>query len=254
MPQSVIQFIKKRHYAGLLRHRSLEEEPDLKVVRCLVKPGDYVIDIGANIGVYTKTLSELVGREGRVYSIEPFPATFQILCSNIKNLSLKNVEPMNFAISDHEGVVTMELPCDPSGAETHYRAHVVSNNAVKGKTEIVKVRATTIDSAFPDVSKKVTFIKCDVEGHELACLKGAQKFLTQSRPAWLIEVSGTPEEKDSAAYRVFEMLSNNGYVVWWFDGIRIRKRVAGDKSTNYFFLGDNHINFLKDREPDLVLT
>jgi FkbM family methyltransferase len=253
LPQPVIQFIKKRHYAGLLRHRSLEKEPDLKVVQCLIKPGDYVIDIGANIGVYTKAISELVGPKGRVYSIEPFPATFQILCSNIKKLSLENVEPMNFAISDHRGVVTMELPCDPSGAETHYRAHIVSNNAVKNKTEIAKVQATTIDSRFLNVSTKITFIKCDVEGHELTCLKGAQKLLAQSRPAWLIEVSGEPDDVSSSACDVFELLSKTGYTAWWFDGVQIRKRAVGDKSANYFFLTNTHINFLKGQENTPVL-
>ena len=86
LPQSTIQLIKKRHYLRLLRSPLLEKEPELRVVRHLVKPGDTIIDIGANVGVYTKILSELVGPEGHVYSIEPFPSTFEILCFNLRKL------------------------------------------------------------------------------------------------------------------------------------------------------------------------
>jgi len=49
-------------------------ELDFKVVKTLVAPGDSVVDIGANIGVYTKYLSDLLGNQGRVYSIEPVPS------------------------------------------------------------------------------------------------------------------------------------------------------------------------------------
>jgi FkbM family methyltransferase len=254
LPLPVIQLIKKQYYFKILRSWRLENEPDLKVVRHLVKLGDHVIDIGANIGIYTKTLSELVGKEGRVYSIEPFPTTFQILCSNINKLHLENVEPLNVAISDSEGVLTMEIPYDRSGTENHYRAHIICNGMATNKAETAKVRVSTIDFIFGGGQEKITFIKCDVEGHELACLKGAQKFLAQSQPAWLIEVSGTPEEVNSKAHHVFELLSNNGYTAWWFDGTKLRKRTAGDKSVNYFFLGDDHINFLKNRNPNLILT
>jgi FkbM family methyltransferase len=253
LPQSTIQFIKKRHYLKLLRSPLLEIEPELKVIRYLVKPGDSVIDIGANIGVYTKILSELVGPNGRVYSIEPFPPTFEILCYNIRKLHLDNVEPVNVAISDSEGIVTMALPYDSSGAETHYRASIVTGQADKNKKEQMSVQAITIDSRFLSASDKISFIKCDVEGHELACIKGAAKFLAQSQAAWLIEVSGEPDDTDSAAHNVFEIFLNQGYSSWWYDGSKLRKRRPGDKSTNYFFLKDNHIDILnKIKLTDLL--
>jgi FkbM family methyltransferase len=127
---------------------SLEKEPELKIISYLVKPGDIAIDIGANVGLYTKILSELVGPDGRVYSIEPFPSTFEILCYNIKKLHLDNVEPINVAVSDSESIVTMVLPCNSSGAETHYRAFIVTNSVEKNKTEATDVQAVTIDSRF----------------------------------------------------------------------------------------------------------
>lgn len=246
LPQSTVQFIKKRHYLRLLCSSLLEKEPELRVVRYLVKPGDTVIDIGANVGVYSKILSDLVGPDGHVYSIEPFPPTFEILCYNVRKLRLDNVELINVAISDSQAIVTMALPYDSSGAETHYRASIITHHAEKGKTETANVQATTIDSRFLSVSGTISFIKCDVEGHELACLKGAAKFLSQSKAAWLVEISGEPDDTDSAAHSVFKMLCNQGYSAWWYDGSKLRKRQPGDKSTNYFFLKDNHIDILKN--------
>ena len=253
-PRSTIQFIKKRHYLRLLRTRLSEKEPELRVIRHLIKPGDTVIDIGANVGVYSKILSELVGPDGHVYSIEPFPSTFEILCYNVRKLRLDNVEPVNVAVSDAQRVVTMSLPYDSSGAETHYRASIVTNPAEKGGIETANVQATTIDSRFLSASGKISFIKCDVEGHELACIKGATKFLARSRPAWLIEVSGEPDNTASAAHDVFKMLHDQGYSAWWYDSGKLRKRRPGDKSTNYFFLTDNHIDILKKSDLEMLST
>jgi len=252
LPHSTVQFVKKRHYLRLLRSSSLEKEPELRVVRHLVKPGDTVIDIGANVGVYSKLLSELVGPNGHVYSIEPFPPTFEILCYNARKLRLDNVEPINIAVSDSVAVVTMVLPHDSSGAETHYRACVVTDYADEGKSETANVKATTIDARFLSVSGTTSFIKCDVEGHEPACIKGAAKFLAQSQAAWLIEVSGEPDDTDSAAHHVFEILHDYDYSAWWYDGSKLRKRHPGDKSTNYLFLKDNHIDILKKSELELL--
>ena len=254
LPHSTVQLIKKRHYLRLLRSSLLEKEPELRVVRHLVKPGDSVIDIGANVGVYSKILSELVGPDGHVYSIEPFGPTFEMLCYNVRKLRLDNVEVINVAVSDSQAVVTMAIPYDSSGAETHYRASIVADSVKEGKTETANVQAITIDSRFLSASGTISFIKCDVEGHELACIKGATKFLARSQPAWLIEVSGEPDDTDSAAHHVFKILCNQGYSAWWYDGSKLRKRRPGDKSTNYFFLKDNHIDILNKSELEILST
>jgi FkbM family methyltransferase len=246
LPHSTVQLIKKRHYLRLLRSSLSEKEPEFRVIRYLVKPGDSVIDIGANIGIYTKILSEQVGPDGHVYSIEPFPSTFEILCYNVRKLRLDNVEPINVAVSDSQELVSMALPYDPSGAETHYRAFIITNRKKKDKIEATKVKAISIDSGFLSVSEAISFIKCDVEGHELACIKGAAKFMAQSHAAWLIEVSGEPDDTDSAARNVFKIFHDHSYSAWWFDGSKLKERRPGDKSTNYFFLKDNHIDVLKN--------
>jgi len=238
---STVHFIRKRHYLRLLCSSLIEKDPELRVVRYLLKSGDTVIDIGANIGVYSKILSELVGPDGHV-------------CYNLRKLHLDNVEPTNVAISDSQGIVTMALPYDSSGAETHYRASIVTDYEEEDKSETANVQATTIDYRFLSTSETISFIKCDVEGHELACIKGASKFLARSQAAWLIEVSGEPDDTDSAAYSVFKILQDQDYFAWWYDGSKLRKRKPGDKSTNYFFLKDKHIDILKKSELEIIST
>lgn len=254
LPDRVFGFVKKRHYLSIVRSFSLEHAPDLKIVQYLVKPNDYVIDIGANIGAYSKVLSELVGKDGHVYSIEPYPSTFEILCYITRKMNLRNVEPINVAISDFDGVATMALPYNPSGAETHYRAHIVIDNIKESIATLAKVQATTIDSQFLQTSGKISFIKCDVEGHELSCLRGSNRFLQHAQPAWLIETCGDPDDPNSQTRLVFDILSGKDYSAWWFDGKRLIERCSGDISINYFFLTDEHINTLRNVTGRLSLV
>ena len=157
LPENTLQLIKKVYYPYILRSISENDEVDLKVVRHLVNPGDYVVDIGANIGIYTKFLSELVGSHGRVYSIEPIPFTFEILCSNVKKLRLKNVELINYAISDTNGNVIMEIPLYESGGENFYQAKIVDENDKSSLRRII-VKSRTIDFLFSELSCNISFI------------------------------------------------------------------------------------------------
>ena len=52
-------------------------EADIEPIKKLVEPGDFVVDLGANIGWYSNVLSGLVGDQGKVFSIEPIPDTFR---------------------------------------------------------------------------------------------------------------------------------------------------------------------------------
>jgi hypothetical protein len=61
LPEKILQSIKKVHYARRLRYFSESDEVDFQVIRHLVNPGDHVVDIGANIGIYTKYLSGISG-------------------------------------------------------------------------------------------------------------------------------------------------------------------------------------------------
>jgi FkbM family methyltransferase len=224
----------------------------LAVVRELVQRGTTAVDLGANIGVYTKVLSDLVGPGGTVISVEPVPQTFDVLSRNMRSIGMSNVSCVNVAISDSTGEVVMELPNYDTGGMNFYQATVVATGGatVADSRRRVRVPALTLDTL---VAGKgiVGFVKCDVEGHELACLSGATMVLNSHYPAWLVEVWGDPDRPGTKAMELFRIFEGLSYVSWWFDGHRLVKRTPGERSTNYFFLKEAHITRLRDNAPHL---
>ena len=73
---SARRIIEKRYYAYTLQFLSEVVEKYFIIIKHLINPGDCVIDIGANYGIYTKFFSELVGNNGVVYGIEPISLTY----------------------------------------------------------------------------------------------------------------------------------------------------------------------------------
>jgi FkbM family methyltransferase len=231
-PARVLTWLKKRHYAHAL---PAFDEPDAKVIRAMIRPGDRVIDIGSNAGWYTYVLSQRVGPSGRVTSIEPIPPTFEILCHCVSKLDLRNVDTLNCAISNQPGMVRMELPDFDGGGENFYQARIVSADPEQSGHGGYEVESRTLDSLCESEDGKVHFIKCDVEGHELSVIEGAAQLIARDQPAWMLEVSGNPDSEGSRAQRVVHALSKLGYGTYWFDGMALRERAAGDQSVNYFF-------------------
>jgi FkbM family methyltransferase len=252
LPESVLQPLRVWHHRRTLQSSLDVEEPDLTIVRQLVGAGSVVVDLGANIGVFTKVLSDLVGPSGTVISVEPVPQTFDVLSRNVHSLGMSNVSCVNAAVSDSPGSVVMELPKYRSGGVNFYQASVVAGDPTSSSKprQHIHVPAVTLDSL---VAGKGTigFVKCDVEGHELACLSGAHSLLTSHSPAWLIEIWGDPEDARGKARQTFQVFENHSYASWWFDGKLLRRRRAGERSTNYFFLKDKHVATLKGKAPQL---
>lgn len=110
----------------------------------------------------------------------------------------------------------------------------------------ITVEAKTIDTLFSVLGKRISLIKCDTEGHELECIKGAFAVIKKSMPAWLIEISKDPDEVMSTGYEIFKMLNEEGYEGYWFDGEQLNRRCLGDRSINYLFLTPNHLQALED--------
>jgi hypothetical protein len=137
----------------------------------------------------------------------------------------------------------MVIPRYRWGSECHYDATLESNQA-KADCRRVEISVGTLDSFFADRAETIAFIKCDVNYHELACLRGGMQTIRRSKPAMLIEVLPDPDRAGTAAAQVFELLERNGYGSYWFDGQKLRKRERGERSQNYFFLTGKHVRGL----------
>ena len=133
-----------------------------------------MLDIGANIGFYTKILSKLVGETGKIYAFEPDKKNFSHLQKNAGDLT--NVDLINKAVSDKTGTITLYqsdlLNVDHKTYET---ADFTS------KTEIDCV---AMDDIIPN--KKVDFIKIDIQGFEYFAFQGMKEIFKQNEDLKII--------------------------------------------------------------------
>ena len=85
LPSSLQQVVRQAHFRRAIRTGQFSaDEPEYQLLPTLVSPGDWVLDIGANVGHYTLELARLVGPQGRVIAFEPVPETFSVLAANVE--------------------------------------------------------------------------------------------------------------------------------------------------------------------------
>lgn len=230
----------RRLKGSLARTDGEHRETDVGAVRKLVGEGDAAVDIGANFGFYTALLAGLVGSRGRVYSVEPISLTYEILQNNIRKLNLGNVRSFHCAMSGRDGTATMEVPKYEAGGDNFYQARIVPASEENGSLKHFPVKLKSLDSLLQGKSRRIRFVKIDVEGHELSVIQGASRTIDRSRPVLFIEVSTDLDDPGSPASELSALLGRKGYSVFWFDGTNLRPRQPGDRSVNYFFLTEEH--------------
>lgn len=251
LPKGTLHAVKKAYYARLLA-RLPEDfmERDSLLVKQLVSNGDHVVDIGASIGSYTKLLSNLVGPHGRVWSFEPLTETFDFLSNNVRRVGLKNVELVNSAVSDSDGKQNMVIPTYQWGADCSYDARIATaavydrHLPVQPRWKSELVTTTTLDSFFNRRESRISFIKCDANFHEFACLRGGLTTLRCFEPSLLIEVQPDPGDPNTTAFETFRLLRKEGYNAYCFDRTTLHPWRSGEMSQNYFFLTGNHLRRL----------
>jgi FkbM family methyltransferase len=240
LPQWLSVRIKAHHYARFLRPESICSDPDLSAIRLLVRAGDNVLDVGANVGVWTHYLSAQVGASGRVWSFEPIQQTFALLRRNIGRFGLGNVVAIDRAISDKEMTVSMSVPKDSRGIRNYHLAQIVP----AGSSNSVKVVSMRLDSWFLEVGEPhVAFVKIDAEGHELACIRGMSLLLARLLPSLCVEISSDLDDPSSDGASIERGLKVYGYETYLWTGVSFRTRCKGERSINYFFLRSEHLLF-----------
>ena len=158
-------------------------EPEFAILDQLLTAGDWVLDIGANVGHYTRRFSDLVGPQGRVIAFEPVPTTFSLLAANMQLLTRSNVTLINAAVSNSTRVVGMSIPRFDSGLTNYYEASI---NAHAAETEhSVSVMTLSIDHL--RLEHRIALIKIDAEDHEAAVLEGMRGLIVQWQPTLIVE-------------------------------------------------------------------
>jgi FkbM family methyltransferase len=152
-------------------------EKEARFVSALLSPGETVIDIGANLGVYALAMARRVGPKGRVFAYEPASETRALLEKSRGLNRFDNLEIVGAALSEAPGEARLSFGWSSE----------LNTLGAEGAGETVRV--TTLDAeqearAFPPVD----FIKMDAEGEESRILKGAQAFFTAHSPLVMFEI------------------------------------------------------------------
>ena len=188
LPLRIQQELKRIYFAyQIRRNRFFTDEKEFAIVDRLVSPGDWVLDIGANIGQYTKRFSDLVGDSGRVIAFEPVPDTFELLTANAQRFRQKNVTLFNAAASDQCVALGMAIPTLSSGLSNYYAAHLTPT--ANGLTVL------TFPIGNVQFPHSIRLAKIDAEGHELAVLRGMENLLRRDQPTLIVETFAADVEK-----------------------------------------------------------
>lgn len=157
---------------GYLINYNAEFE-ERKVANRLVKPGDTVFDIGAHLGVYSVLFSKLV-KYGKVFAFEPNPLILPVLEKTLSQLP--NVTLLKIAASDKSETETLYVPGNQSMASL--RDWTENEH---GAIREFSCQTKTLNELFAQgVIERPDFIKCDVEGGETDCFRGATDLLDRA--------------------------------------------------------------------------
>ena len=186
------------------------EEFETETLKKIIKEGDVVIDIGANIGYYTLLFAKLVGGKGKVFAFEPDPDNFQLLKKNVEINGYQNVVLERKALSNKNGKTKLYL-CDFNRG-----AHRIFESELCKKS--IEIETVRLDDYFSKLhlNEPISFIKMDTEGSELGVIEGMRsilqenkdmKIMTEFAPFSIKEYGRKPEE-------LMNVLTENGFKLY----------------------------------------
>jgi len=168
-----------------------------------------VLDVGANVGDWTRSLLDLSGNKaGIVYTFEPTQATFGMLSERLKDLGAR-VELIKCAVSDAVGEGEMQVYCPGAGTNS-----LVAGSS-SGPAEVERVPLVTLDSFSSERGLEfLDFVKIDTEGNDYRVLLGARELLAAHRIG-MVQFEYNHRWIPARAYLrdAFELLQAHGYAV-----------------------------------------
>lgn len=184
-----------------LRARWRDQRTEIAALVGAIRPGDAAVDVGANKGSFLPSLSWAAG-PGRVVAFEPQPALADYLRRACRVARLTNVIVEAAGVSDRGGSLTLHVP--GTGAASPGASFEPAVAALSPGRDL-RVPVVTLDEYFRGESRRIAAIKVDVEGHELAVLRGAQEILARHAPLVVFECEArhVGEEGVRAALRFF---------------------------------------------------
>jgi FkbM family methyltransferase len=151
-------------------YKTYADRAERDLLRKILFQGAVVVDVGANIGIYSEFLSHCVGPTGLVYSFEPSAENFKRLCVTTRNFS--NIRLSQAAVGERTGEARLYISDKLNVDHRAYKTNGDSRRAVP--TEMI-----ALDDYFKP-GQRVDLIKMDIQGYELHALRGAERVLQEN--------------------------------------------------------------------------
>ena len=232
MIRTYLKNTKMGHAQRFWRYKRRTESESIRFLQSLELTGTSVLDIGANRGIYCYFMSRCVGENGTVTAFEPQPECIVTIKRVMKMFKLKNVALRNCGLSDRNTTAPLYR-----GKPEHGSASLQFYPSEHASGQEIKTSIVTLDSISETLPRPISFIKCDIEGHELEMLKGATEILTKDKPVMLIEIH------EDQMPEVTALLSSLGYSGSFHVGSNVypasdydtMPRIKGRRHRNYIF-------------------
>ena len=194
----------------LVRKDIVCREPEQDILQYMLGPSSLAIDVGANTGTYIKSIIET---GACCLAIECNPA----LCKVLQRRFIGNpmVQIKSLALSNSVGFAWLNIPTIHGHEQDGYSSIHLNFEEFQHVRRVL-IRKKRLDSI---ASSRVTLIKIDVEGHELAVLEGAHYTLTNYKPHLLIECEN--RHRANAINTIRDFLLNYGYAGYFYHGKRL---------------------------------
>ncbi len=188
-----VEFIRKGDIVKILysdqhlvRFQKSFEYKSLELFLGQIKKGDTILDVGANVGLYSLLGAKYIGSEGKVYAFEPTDKTYKILDLNIKRSNLSNIYSQHIALADGKRPMMM---LNPTGESGEYEDAMNKITFLEQTIQDQNITYTdSLDNFVLDHAlTRIDFIKIDIEGAELLFFRGANQSLRQYKPKLLFE-------------------------------------------------------------------
>jgi len=171
-------------------YKAFSDRHERALLRDIIRPGMTVVDVGANIGIYTAFMAKIVGEKGRVCAFEPSPQNFKLLkeYNNSANVTL-----VRAAIGDTTGQIALYIS---DKLNVDHRTYETGE-----KRKRIDIQSYRLDDYLQN--EKVDFIKMDIQGFEYQALLGMKNILQNNQnikilmefwPYGLIKAGSGPEE------------------------------------------------------------
>ena len=243
-----IEFFFKKFFfpEGYLLKRRLQrsikrnDEQEINLVKKFIKSGTDSIDVGVYRGVYSYEMSKY---SEKVHSFEPNPIIFKYINKNLKKF-IKNIHLYNFALSNQNKTINLKIPIRNSNSnkeifEEYYemgKATIHNENNFENY-ENFEIQTKKIDEL--NFDNKISFIKIDVEGHELEVIEGAKNTIKRDKPVLLVEIEKQYTKKEVA--ESINFINSLGYKSYFFN----KKDLKSTTELNNLDLFNNFIFFPK---------